>query len=132
MGYYFLLKRLEFSTERLYTMVVEENEIAVTDDNKKRIEAANDMQKMIEEMKTVFSEEKAGYEESMKAYEFNRENGYYDKGFGIIEGWFLEKIYLGINFRRYEEYFKILERVEKKLNHTIIKIRFVMATKLEA
>ena len=126
MGYYFLLKKLERSTEKFYTMVVEENLVEIVEENRKRLGAADEIRKTMEEMKEVFTEERAGYDESLKAYEENKANGYYDKGFGIIEGWFLRKIYIGINFLRYDEYFRILKRVERKLNQTIIKLRFIL------
>ena len=126
MGYYFLLKKLEYLTEKFYTMVIEKNQVEVEEENRKMLDAADEVRETMEEMKEVFNEERAGYEESLKAYEENKANGYYDKGFGIIEGWFLRKIYIGINLLRYDEYFKILERVERKLNQTTIKLRFIL------
>ena len=130
MGDYFLLKKFERATEKFYTRVVEENDVALTEENKKLFEAAGDMQAMSEEMISCFVEEKQEYEAEYARYLSNKQNGYYDKGFGIIEGWWFEKIYFAIHFRRYEEYFRIIEESKAKLDRAIIRLRFKWATEM--
>ena len=128
MGDYFLLKKFEWTTHRFYTRVVVMNNVAVTDENKHLLECAIDIQKLAEEMKEVFTDERKVYEDSLAAYQFNLENGYYDKGFGRIEGWFFKNIYFKIHFKRYEEYFKIISKTEKKLNQVVIRLRYAIVT----
>ena len=119
---YFLLKKLERTTNAMYDVVVESElnpvDIEVT---KKRLDASYDIKKTIGEMKSVFGEELDEVRESETAYNYNLENGYYDKGLGKIEGWFLAK-YIKINFQRYREYFKILNSVELRLNWILVKL----------
>lgn len=128
MGDYFLLKKFEWAAYRFCTIVAERNIVAVTDENKHLLECAIDMQKSVEEMKVIFADERRVYEDRFSAYQFNLKNGYYDKGFGRIEGWFFKNIYFKIHFRRYEEYFKIISRSEKKLNQAVIRLRYVIVT----
>ena len=130
MGDYFLLKKFERTTKRFYARVVEENDVAITEENKNLLEAAEDMQVMSETMRKALLEEKQEYEAEYENYLFNRENGYYDKGFGKIEGWWFEKIYFAIHFRRYEEYFRIIEENQKKLERALIRLRFKFATQM--
>ena len=130
MGDYFLLKKFERATKRFYARVVEENDVAITEENKNMLEAAEDMQAMSETMRKALLEEKQEYEAEYENYLSNRENGYYDKGFGKIEGWWFEKIYFAIHFRRYEEYFRIIEENQKKLERALIRLRFKFATQM--
>lgn len=127
MGFYFLLKKLEFSTECFHNRVVEGG-AECTDAEKDMLMAADEISKTIGEMREVFSIDQARYQDGLRAYESNKVNGYYDKGFGIIEGWFMRHVYLAINLRRYEEYFNILKRVEFKLNQGMTMLRFRLVT----
>ena len=119
---YFLLKKLERTTNAMYDVVVESESNPVdTTVTKKRLDASYDIKKTIGEMKSVFGKELDEVRESEAAYNCNLENGYYDKGLGKIEGWFLAK-YIKINFQIYREYFKILNSVELRLNWILVKL----------
>lgn len=127
MGYYFILKKLELSVDLFYDKIVE-GKAEVDENSKNMLMSAQEIKQTMGEMRDVFSEEQDGYLKSLEAYEFNKRNGFYSKGFGIIEGWFMRKIYLAINLRRYEEYFDILLRVERKLDQGMRMLNFRLAT----
>ena len=128
MGYYFILKKLELSVDLFYDKIVE-GKAEVDETSKNMLLSAQEIKQTMGEMRDVFSEEQDVYLKSLEAYEFNKKNGFYDKGFGIIEGWFMRKIYLAINLRRYEEYFDILLRVERKLDQGMRMLNFRLATR---
>ena len=127
MGYYFILKKLELSVDLFYDKIVE-GKAEVDETSKNMLMSAQEIKQTMGEMRDVFSEEQDGYLKSLEAYESNKRNGFYSKGFGIIEGWFMRKIYLAINLRRYEEYFDILLRVERKLDQGMCMLNFRLAT----
>lgn len=127
MGYYFILKRLELSVDLFYDKIVE-GKAEVDETSKNMLMSAQEIKQTMGEMRDVFSEEQDRYLKSLEAYESNKRNGFYGKGFGIIEGWFMRKIYLAINLRRYEEYFDILLRVERKLDQGMRMLNFRLAT----
>lgn len=119
---YFLLKKLERTTNAMYDVVVGSELNSVSPDvTKQRLEASYDIKKTIKEMRDVFSEEQDEVRESETAYNYNLENGYYDKWFGKIERWFWAK-YIKIQFKRYREYFRILNLVEPRLNWILVKL----------
>lgn len=127
MGYYFILRRLELSVDLFFDKIVE-GKAEIDENSKNMLMSAQEIKQTMGEMRDVFSEEQDVYLKSLEAYEFNKKNGFYDKGFGIIEGWFMRNIYLAIHLRRYEEYFDILHRVERKLDQGMRMLNFRLAT----
>ena len=127
MGYYFILRRLELSVDLFFDKIVE-GKAEIDENSKNMLMSAQEIKQTMGEMRDVFSEEQDVYLKSLEAYEFNKKNGFYDKGVGIIEGWFMRNIYLAIHLRRYEEYFDILLRVERKLDQGMRMLNFRLAT----
>lgn len=127
MGYYFMLRKLEWSVEVFFDKIVE-GKAEVDYNSKNMLMSADEIKQVMKEMRDVFTEQQEQYRRSLEAYESNKEAGFYSKGFGIIEGWFLRNIYIAINLRRYKEYFDILNRVEKKLDQGMRMLNFRLAT----
>ena len=131
-GYFFLLNKLEKTIMWGFTQIVEKGVVVDAKDCKEKFTASDELMTTIKEMREVFEDTLAAYRESEKAYEDNAKRGFYSKGFGLIEGWFLKNVYLKNNIKRYTGYLSRLDKIEPKLSSILTKLRFLSETKYRA